>query len=100
MVDEVVAGEGVDELALAAPVCGGDRHELAVAGGGRGELGPGEEPGRVRREQRRRDEDPRIVADARRRDDRGDRLLVAHHEPAEQVSCAYRRHGHDHPERR
>ena len=31
MVDEVVAGEGVDELALAAPVRGGDGHELAVA---------------------------------------------------------------------
>ena len=32
MVDEVVAGEGVDELALAAQVRGGDGHELAVAG--------------------------------------------------------------------
>ena len=32
MVDEVVAGECVDEVALAAQVGGGDGHELAVAG--------------------------------------------------------------------
>ena len=32
VVDEVVAGEGVDEVALAAQVRGGDGHELAVAG--------------------------------------------------------------------
>ncbi len=31
MVDEVVAGEGVDELALAPQVRGGDGDELAVA---------------------------------------------------------------------
>ena len=36
MVDEVVACERVDEVALAAQVRAGDRHELAVAGG-RGE---------------------------------------------------------------
>ena len=32
VVDEVVAGERVDEVALAAQVRGGDGHELAVAG--------------------------------------------------------------------
>ena len=32
VVDEVVACEGVDEVALAAQVRGGDGHELAVAG--------------------------------------------------------------------
>ena len=64
MVDEVVAGEGVDELALAAPVRAGDRHELAVAGRRRAGLGPGQEPVAVGREQRRRDEDQRIVAGA------------------------------------
>ena len=44
MVDEVLAGEGVDELALAAPVRARDRHELAVAGGRRDALGPREQP--------------------------------------------------------
>ena len=32
MVDEVFASEGVDEVALAAPVRGRDRDQLAVAG--------------------------------------------------------------------
>ena len=45
----------------------------------------------VGREQRRRDEDQRIVAGARRLDDRGDRRVVADHEPAEQ-SRVRRRH--------
>ena len=40
--------------------------------------------------ERRRDEDQRIVARGRLRDDRGDRLVVAHHEPAEQVRCVHR----------
>ena len=87
MVDEVVAGERVDELALAAPVRGGDGHELAVAGRRRDALGPGQEPVAVGCEQRRRDEDQRIVAGARRLDDRRDRRVVADHEPAEQLPC-------------
>ena len=43
MVDEVVAREGVDELALAAQVRGRDGHELAVARGRRDALGPRQE---------------------------------------------------------
>ena len=90
MVDEVVAGERVDELALAAPVRGGDGDELAVAGGRRDAPGAGQEPVAVGREQRRRDEDQRVVAGARRLDDRRDRRVVADHEPAEQVPGAWR----------
>ncbi len=41
MVDEVVAGERVDELALAAQVRGGDGDELAVAGRRRDAPRPG-----------------------------------------------------------
>ncbi len=41
MVDEVVASEGVDEVAIAAQVRGGDRDELAVAGRRREPLAPG-----------------------------------------------------------
>ena len=62
MVDEVVAGEGVDEVALAAQVRGGDGHELAVAGRRRHSPGPGHEVVSVGGEERRRDQDHRIVA--------------------------------------
>ena len=41
VVDEVVAGEGVDEVALAAQVRGGDGDELAVAGRRRDRRRPG-----------------------------------------------------------
>ena len=43
VVDEVVAGEGVDEVALAAQVRGGDDHELTVPGRGRHGGGAGEQ---------------------------------------------------------
>ena len=79
VVDEVVSGECVDELAVAAPVRGGDGHELAVARGRREACGLDEEAVSVRRKQCRRDEDPRIVACLRRVDDRGDRRVVARH---------------------
>ena len=98
MVDEVVAGEGVDELALAAPVRGGDRDELAVARR-RAPARPARasSPSASGGEQRRGDEDQRVVAGARRLDDRRDRRVVAHDEPVEQVRAwAWR----DHPERR
>ena len=85
MVDEVVSREGVDELAIAAVVRGGDGHELAVARGRREPFGPDEEAVSVRREQRRRDEDQRIVACVRRLDDRRDRRVVARHETSEQL---------------
>ena len=93
VVDEVVAGEGVDELALAAPVRGGDRDELAVAGRGRDLGRPRQQAVGVGGEQGRGDEDERVVARARRRDDRGDRRVVADHETAEQVAGLGRRHG-------
>jgi len=64
VVDEVVARKCVDALALAAPVRDGDGDELAVAGGRRDALRPGEQPVAVAREQGRRDEDQRIVAAA------------------------------------
>src|SRR4051794_1498533 len=89
MVDEVVARERGDELGLAPPVGGGDGDELAVAGGGGNRLRPCEQSVAVRREQRRRDEDQRVVARGRLGDDRGDRRVVAHHEPAEQVRCVH-----------
>ena len=64
MVDEVVASERVDEVALAAQVRGGDGHELTVAGRRRHRPGPGHETLPVGREERRRDQDHRIVAGA------------------------------------
>ena len=59
MVDEVVAGEGVDELALAAPVRDGDGDELAVARRGRQAPGTGQQAVRVGGDERRRDEERR-----------------------------------------
>ena len=47
--------------------------------------GPGHEAVAVGREERRRDEDQRIVAGARRLDDRRDRRGVADHESMEQL---------------
>ena len=85
MVDEVVSGEGVDELAIAAVVRGGDGDELAVARGRGKAFGPYEEAVSVRREQRRRNEDQRIVACMRSLDDRRDRRVVACYETSEQV---------------
>ena len=100
MVDEVISREGVDEPAIAAVVRGRDGHDLTVARGRREPLGPDEEgvPIRrkaVRREQRRRDEDQRIVACVRRLDDRCDRRVVARHETSEQLV-----HAHDNRGRR
>ena len=93
MVDEVVAGEGVDEVALAAQVRGGDGHELAVAGRRRHAAGPGHEAVAVGGEERGRDQDHRVVAGARRLDDRGDRRGVADHELMDQVLGVRWRHG-------
>ena len=81
MVDEVVARERVDDLALAAQVRGGDGDELAVARRRRDPAARCQEPLAIRREQRCGDEDQRIVARARRLDDRRDRRVVADDEP-------------------
>ena len=83
MVDEVVSRESVDELAIAAMVRGGDRHDLAVARGRREPFGPDEQAVSVRREERRSDEDQRIVACVRRVDDRRDRRVIACYETSE-----------------
>lgn len=85
MVDEVLSRERVDELAIAAVVCGRDGHELAVACGRREPFGPDEEPVRVWREQRRSDEDQRVVARTGLLDDRGDHRVVARDEASEQL---------------
>src|SRR4051812_47667716 len=73
VVDQVVASQRVNELALAAQVRGGDDHELTVAGGGR-HGGSSDQQGVAvgGREQRRRDQDRGVVAGARLLDDRGD----------------------------
>ena len=99
VVDEVVAGERVDELALAAQVRGGDGDELAVAGGRRelARRGPAGRRRRGRRAPPRRGR--RVVAGARRLDDRGDRGGVADDEPVEQLSGCGDGMG-DHPRRR
>jgi len=80
MVDEVVSGKCVDELAIAAVVRSGDGEQLAVPRGRREAFGAGEEAVSVRREQGRGDEDQWIVACLRRLDDRRDRRVVAGHE--------------------
>jgi hypothetical protein len=64
VVDEVVPSECVDEVALAAQMRGGDGHELAVAGRRRHSPSPGHETLPVGREERRRNQDHRIVAGA------------------------------------
>jgi len=84
MVDEVVPREGVDELAIAAVVRGGDGHDLTLARGRCKPFGSEQEAVSVRREQRRGYEDQRIVAGLRRVDDRGYRRVVAGHETSEQ----------------
>lgn len=64
VVDEVVASERVDEVALAAQVRGGDGHELTVAARRRHSRGPGHETLPVRCKERGRDEGRRVVAGA------------------------------------
>jgi len=85
VVDEVVSGERVDELALAATVCDGDGHKLAVTRALRDLSGPDEKVVCLRREQCSRDEDQWIVARLRRFDDRPDRDVVASYEPSEEL---------------
>jgi hypothetical protein len=62
MVDEVVAGERVDEVAIAAQVRSGDGYELAVAGFDRHSPGSGHEGVAVGGEEGGRDQDHGIVA--------------------------------------
>src|SRR5689334_14417090 len=81
VIDEVVASEGIDEVALPAHVGGRDGHELAVASRGRHCPGPGEKVVLLGgREQRCGDQDHRLVADARSLDESGDRCSVADRE--------------------
>ena len=82
MVDEVVAGEGVDEVPGAGPVRVGDGHELAVPGAGREPLGPGQEGDAVVGDERGRHQHRRVVAGPRR--DRS-RRGVAEDEPVEHL---------------
>jgi hypothetical protein len=94
VIDEVIASEGVDEVALPAHVCGCDGYELAVASRGRdgacaGEklvlFGGGKERGS--------DQDHRLGTDARPGHDGCDRRSVADHELMEQVLGERWRHG-------
>lgn len=94
VVDEVVASEGVDEMAVAADVGGRDGHELAVASRRRQGSRPGEKIVPLgSREERRGDQDHRLVAGARPLDDGGDRCGVADRELMEQVLWEGMRHG-------
>ena len=80
VVDEVVASERVDEVALAAQVRDGDGHELTVAGRRGHSPGPRHETISVGSEERRRDQDHRIVAGPRRLHYRGDGRGITDHE--------------------
>jgi len=92
VVDEVVAGERVDEVAVAAQVRGRDGDELAVARR-RGDLpGARDEVVAAGSEERCRDEDRRVVAGARGLGDLRDRVGVAGHQPMQQVLGERRRH--------
>jgi hypothetical protein len=86
MVDEVVSREGVDELALAAPMRMRDGHELAVACRCREPFGPREKSVCVCCELRGGDEDQRVIAAACCRDDRHGRCGITDGESAEQVT--------------
>jgi hypothetical protein len=94
VIDEVVASEGIDEVALAAHVGSCDGHELAVASRGRPGSGPGEKivlfgGG----EERGGDQDDRLLAGARPGHDGCDRRSVADHELMEQILGERWRHG-------
>jgi hypothetical protein len=94
VIDEVVTSEGIDEAALPAHVGGCDRHELAVARRGRQGSGPGEKVVLLaRREQRRGDQDHRLVAGTRPVDDGCDRCSVTDRELMKQVLWRRWRHG-------
>ena len=69
VVGKVVAGERVDELAVAAQMCVRDGDDLTLARGRRRGLRTREERRPVGGEQRRCDEDERIVARARQLDE-------------------------------
>ena len=62
VVDEVIPGEGVDELALAPPVRGGDGDQLTVPRRRRHSPGAGHQVVAVEREERGGDQDHRVVA--------------------------------------
>ena len=93
VVDEMVTSERVDEVALAAQVRGGDRHELTVPGRRRDPPGAGEQPVFLDGEDRRGDQDDRIVAGARGLDDRCGRGDVTGYELMKQLLGERRRHG-------
>jgi hypothetical protein len=73
---------------------GGDGEELAVAGCCGRAVGTGDEAVAVAvgGKQRRRDQDHRVVAGARRRDDCRDRLGVTDHELMEELLREWWRH--------
>jgi hypothetical protein len=62
MVDEVIAGERVNQVPIAPQVRGGDRHELTVPGRRRHAAGSSHQVVSVGSEEGGRDEDQRVVA--------------------------------------
>ena len=85
MVNEVVAGEGVDEIGVAGDVGDGDRDHLAVTGRLGDCGGAPEQPGRIRREQRCGNQGGHVRAGVGLVDDGGDGGGVADRELVDQV---------------
>jgi hypothetical protein len=92
MVDKVVPSERVDAVVLAAQMRRCDGSELPIAGRRGQRRGSGHERDSVRGEQRRRNQDHRIVADPRLLDDGFDRSGVTNHELVDQLLTAGRWH--------
>ena len=85
MVDEVVAGEGVDEVDVSRGMGDRDGDHLAVACRRRVRGGKLEQIGRIGREQRGRDQGGHVVAVSCSQDDLGDGPGVANGELMDQV---------------
>lgn len=85
MVDEVVAGEGVDSVGGAGDVSDGDGDDLAVAGCRRDAGGPVEQIARNGREHCGGHHGGHVVTGAGPLDDLGDGGVAAHHQLMDHV---------------
>src|SRR5215213_5266539 len=85
MVDEVVAGEGVDTVGVARHVGDGDRDDLAVARGLRDPGGPVEQIARYGGEQCGGHHGGHVVTGVGPLDDGGDGGVAPHHQVMDHV---------------
>ena len=89
MVDEVVAGEGVDTIGVAGDVGDGDRDHLAVARRRGDPGGPIEQIARSGSEQGGGDDGRHVITGVGPLDDLGDGGIAAHHQLMDHVVCGH-----------